>query len=90
MSNCSGNVRYHLLNATDHWQPVDAGNGKMLKSLMEQEHKWFKWLGHDQHADRSYGNKNPCATKERRIKKTHWEGETYKKLCEYDDFCEKL
>ena len=33
---------------------------------------------------------NPCATKERRIKKTHWEGEAYKQLCEYDDFCEKL
>ena len=38
VSDCSGVVWYGLPNATDLWQPADAGYGKMLKTLMKQEH----------------------------------------------------
>ena len=48
--NCSGVVWYGLPNATDLWQPIDAGYGKMLKTLMEQEH--HRWLDDEEHADR--------------------------------------
>ena len=50
VSDCSGVVWYGLPNATDLWQPVDAGYSKMLKTLMEQEH--HRWLDDEEHADR--------------------------------------
>ena len=90
VSDCSGAVWYGLPNATDLWQPVDAGYGKMLKTLMEQEH--HRWLDDKEHADRWYGNEEPYSAKERRILITHWAGEAHKKLCgdEYNKFRKTL
>lgn len=51
--NNNGVVWYGLTDATDMWQPVDAGYGKMLKMLMDQEHN--KWLNVKEHADRQRG-----------------------------------
>ena len=90
VSDCSGVVWYGLPNATDLWQPVDAGYAKMLKPLMEQEH--YKLLDDEELADRWYGNEEPYSAKERRTLTTHWAGEAYAKLCgnEYNDFWKKL
>ena len=49
VSDCCGVVWYGLPNATDLWQPVDAGYAKMLKPLMEQEH--YKLLDDEELAD---------------------------------------
>lgn len=65
---------YGLPNAIDLWQTVDAGYGKMLKTLMEKEH--HKWLADDEHADRWYENEQSYSAKESRIIIMHWAGET--------------
>ena len=90
VTDCSSVVWYGLPNATDLWQPVDAGYGKVLKTLMEQEH--HSWLDDEEHADRWYGNEELLSAKERRNLITHWAGEAYKKLCgdEYNEFRKTL
>ena len=59
-----------LPNASDLWQPVGAGYGEMLKTLIEQEH--HKWLDNDEDADRWYENEQPHSAKDRHIIITHW------------------
>ena len=65
VSDRSGVVWYGLPNATDLWQPVDAGYARMLKTLMEQEQ--HKYLVDEEYADRWYGNEEPYSAKKRRM-----------------------
>ena len=44
---------YGLLNATDLWQPVDAGYTALIKVLMEQAHR--QCSDSEEKADRWYG-----------------------------------
>ena len=69
-------------NATDLWQPVDAGFGEFLEVLTKQEHN--PWLDCDKNADRWYGNTEPLSAKEQRILITHWVGNAYNKLISQD------
>ena len=90
VSNTNGVVWYGLPNAANIWQPVDAGYGKVLNMITEQEH--HKWLDDEEHADRWHGNEEPYSAKERRTLTTHWAGEAYKKLAikKYDDLRKKI
>ena len=45
----SGIARYGLPNATDLWQPVDAGYAEVLKALNGVEHR--DWLDCENNAD---------------------------------------
>ena len=58
---------------TDFYKLVDAGYGKILKTLMEQEH--HNYLNDDKHANRWYGNEKLSSAKERQIIITYWIGE---------------
>ncbi|MEO0683927.1 MAG: hypothetical protein AAFY76_02490 [Cyanobacteria bacterium J06649_11] len=80
----SGIVWYGLPNATDLWQPVDAGYAELLKCFVNQEHT--TWLDDEANADKWYGGK--FTAKERRILITHWVGNAYQKLIgpAYDNF----
>ena len=69
-------------NATDLWQPVDAGSRELLKVFPKQEHN--RWLDCDEKADRWYGNTEPFSAKERRILITHWIGNACNKLISQD------
>jgi len=81
--NCSGVVWYGPPNAASEiWQPIEAGYGKMLQSFMEQE--LYRWLEDDEHVQRWYGNKEPYTDKEKRILITHWAGEAYGRLIRQD------
>ena len=85
-----GVVYYGLADATDLWQPVDAGYAQTLKQLIAIEHR--DWLDADNNSDKWFnndGNENPFTAKERRILITHWAGEAWKKLNEskYDQLC---
>jgi hypothetical protein len=72
-------VWYGLPNATDIWQPVDAGLGQMLKVLVGHEHK--RWLDEEDNADRWYGQQAHFSAMERRILITHWVGNAWRQLC---------
>ena len=78
VSSIKGLVWFGLPNATDLWQPVDAGFAQLLKVLINQQ--FTDWLDSDDNADRWYGNTEPFPAKERRILISHWAGESYKKL----------
>ena len=45
-----GLVWYGVANATDIWQPIDAGYTQLLKMLIKQE--FFKWLEDDNNIER--------------------------------------
>ena len=49
---CSGIEWYGLANATDIWQPFDAGYGQLLKAKIKQE--FFRWLDYDENCERWY------------------------------------
>ena len=76
----SGVVWFGLPNATDLWQPVDAGYAQVLKSLIGIEHR--DWLDDEDNADRWFCNSTPFSAKERRILISHWAGNAWEKLCE--------
>ena len=44
-----GLPHYGLVNATDIWQPVDAGYAQLLKIRIKQE--FFSWLDDSENAD---------------------------------------
>ena len=54
VSDLDGVVWFGLPNATDLWQPVDAGYAELLKVFMKQQH--HKWFDSDDNADRWYGS----------------------------------
>ena len=68
----SGGIIWHgVKNATDLWQPVDAGMGRLLKVLVFHEHQ--AWLEYDQNIDLQIGNSEEKLTvKQRRILITQW------------------
>ena len=75
----NGIVWFGETGATDIWQPVDNGFGKMLKakisSLQEQ------WLEQDENIDLWTGNGDKkLDVKQRRILITHWVGEAFNTL----------
>ena len=74
----SGIVWYGLPNATDLWQPVDAGYAQVLKALIGVEHR--DWLDCDNIADRWFCNEEPYTAKERRILITQWASRAWEKL----------
>lgn len=50
VNSLSGVVWFGLPNATDLWQPVDAGYAQVLKVLVETKHR--EWLTQENNADR--------------------------------------
>ena len=48
-----GIVWYGVANATDIWQPIDAGYAQFLKVLIKQE--FFNWLDDEDNIDKWYG-----------------------------------
>ena len=64
-----GIVWYGVKNATNIWQPVDVGMGRILKTLVAQEQQ--DWMGNTE---------KKLNAKERRILLTHWVGNAYEKL----------
>ena len=74
-----GIVWYGVKNATDIWQPVDAGMGRILKTLVAQEQQ--DWLEYNNNIDLWMGNtEKKLNVKERRILLTHWVGNAYEKF----------
>ena len=73
-----GVVWFGVPNGTDLWQPVDAGFGQLLKTLIN--HKFTEWLEGEEKADRWYGNSNSFTAGERRILISNLAGEAYKDL----------
>lgn len=91
VSDISGVIWYGLPDATDLWQPVDAGYAQVLKALISKEQQ--SWLDTESNSDRWFGNENPYSAKERRILITNWAGEAWKKLSDdekYVDFRRRL
>ena len=82
VSSTGGLIWYGVPNATDLWQPVDAGFRQLLKVLTKQEHN--NWLDCDENASRWYGKTEPFSAKERRILVTHWVGNAYSMLTSED------
>ena len=54
VSQPNGVVWYGLPNATDLWQPVDAGYVQILKMLICQAQR--RWLDDDENAEKWYGH----------------------------------
>ena len=81
-----GVVWFGLPNATDLWQPVDAGLGELLKTLIN--HQFTTWLEGESNADRWYGNSQGFTARERRYLISHWAGSAYEELVsdKYKDF----
>ena len=73
-------VWYGVADATDLWQPVDAGYAQTLKTLVAKQHQ--SWLDYDDNADRWFNNEKPYTASERRILITIWVGEAWKTLGE--------
>ena len=71
-------VWYGLPNATDLWQPVDAGYAQVLISLISIEHR--EWLEFDNNTDSGFVMKNYSVLKERRIIISNWAGNASGKL----------
>ena len=77
---------YGLKNATDYWQPVDAGYAMLLKILIKNT--FHDWLDDDENAEKWYGHDGKFSASERRILITHWSGNAYNTLSspKYDEF----
>ena len=73
-----GLLWYGLPDATDLWQPVDAGYAACLKSLISIKHR--NWLDIEDNAERWFGDEKPYSAKERRILITQWAGKAWEKL----------
>ena len=86
ISSMGGVVWFGLPNATDLWQPVDAGLGELLKTLIN--HQFTTWLEGESNADRWYGNSQGFTARERRYLISHWAGSAYEELVsdKYKDF----
>ena len=72
-------VWYDLTNATDLWQPVDAGYDEKLKTMVK--HSFFDWLDDDNNSDRWYGVKKFTVSK-RCILLSHLIGNACRKFVE--------
>ena len=82
-----GRCHYGVPNATDSWQPIDSGIGRILKKLIFDEQE--EWLEEGDNIDRWLGNADPPITaSERRILMSQWAGAAHDKLMssDYDDF----
>ena len=86
VSNLGGVCWFGLPNATDLWQPVDAGYAQLLKTFVFQMQN--DWLDREDNADLWHGNEAGFSAKDRRILITLWAGEAYQKLIseQYDGF----
>ena len=71
-------VWYGVADATDIWQPIDAGYAQLLKVLIKQE--FFNWLDDEDNIDKRYGERVFRAS-DKRILITRWVGKTYRKIC---------
>ena len=78
MSEEHGVAWYGLGNATELWQPVDAGVAQTMKQLVGQEHR--EWLDFDDNADRWFGHENTFSAMERRTLLTYWSGGAWTKF----------
>ena len=78
VNSLNGVAWFRLPNATDLWQPVDAGYAQVLKSFISIEHR--EWLEFDNYADRWFCNEKHFSAKERRILISNWEGNDWEKL----------
>ena len=78
VNSLNGVVWSRLSNATDLWQPVDAGYSQVLKSLISIEHR--EWVEFDSYGDRWFCNEKPFSAKERRILISNWAGNAWEKL----------
>ena len=75
----NGIVWYGLANATDLWQPVDAGAGYLIKMLIDAEQQ--QWLEDDENVEKWLGNsETKLSAKDRRILLTHWICKAYRKF----------
>ena len=74
-----GIVWYGVANATDIWQPIDAGYAQLLKVLIKQE--FFNWLDDKDNIDKWYGEIVFSAS-EKLILITRWVGKAYRKICD--------
>ena len=76
----AGTPCFGMADATDLWQPVDAGYAQTLKQLIAIEHR--EWLDDGDNADKWFNNQqgNPFTAKVRRILITHWAGQAMRKL----------
>ena len=90
VSEIGGVCWYGVPNATDIWQPVDAGYAEQLKVQIKHEH--FKWLDSEENAEKWYNVHNTFSASERRILLTHWIGNAYNNLIDtrFDDFRYRL
>ena len=86
ISSMGGVVWFGLPNATDLWQPVDAGFAEILKTIINT--KFSTWLEDDTNSTRWYGEGESFSAKERRILISQWAGDAYGELVgeKYDRF----
>ena len=84
IANLNGVWWYGLKDATDLWQPVDAGYAQVLKQLISTQQR--EWLDTEENADKWYDGDSFTA-KERRILITEWAGKAWEQLSEpkYDN-----
>ena len=75
----SGIVWYGVANATDIWQPIDAGYAQLLKVLIKQE--FFNWLDDEDNIDKWYGE-TVFSASDKRMLITRWVGKAYRKICD--------
>ena len=68
-----------VANATDIWQPTDAGYAKLLKVLIKQE--FFNWLDDEDNISKWYGE-TVFSVSEKRILLTRWVGKAYREICD--------
>ena len=73
-----GIVWYGVANATDIWQPIDAGYAQLLKVLIKQ---FLNWLDDDDNIDKWYGE-TVFSVSEKRILITRSVGKAYRKICD--------
>ena len=77
-------------NATDIWQPVDAGFGMLVKTLTRQA--FFHWLECDENSARWYGSGASFTASHKRILITKWVGAAFRKLtsAKYDAYRRRM
>ena len=75
----SGVKHYGVSGATDTWQPVDCGIGRILKNLVSREQD--EWLEFYENIELWLGNtKSKLNASKRRILITYWVADVYEKL----------
>jgi hypothetical protein len=81
-----GVVWYGLANATDCWQPADAGPAQIVKVLTGKAQQL--WLEDDENSELRFGHERGFSAKDRRILITHWVGQAWKEFCgeKYNSF----